>query len=178
MWCAKKTLLRPLRAFSAGFVLFCLSALSLIFAGCSVQPLSDIEQITSVQMRAIELPENKTREQQIMNQTLSGLIGYSAMDKRYRLDFQLTQATRTALSSAGVSSQLNNTTMSLSYQLYDISSGRMLTSGQTNATATSGNISSYYGQDVSLQFASERLVKLLADKLHSKLQLYFASVEG
>ena len=35
----------------------------------------------------------------------------------------------------------------------------------------------FHGQDISAEFAAERLVKLLAERLYQKLQLYFLSLE-
>ena len=67
--------------------------------------------------------------------------------------------------------------MSVSYQLVNTETGNLLTEGSVSATATSGTITSYYGQDESARFASERLLGLLAERMHQKLQLYFLSAE-
>ena len=56
-------------------------------------------------------------------------------------------------------------------------SGKELTSGSISATATSGTISSYYGQDKSKQFAEERLTATLADKLSLRLRRFFLAYE-
>ena len=68
--------------------------------------------------------------------------------------------------------------MSVNYSLKDNETGIELTSGVVSATATSGTITSYYGQSVSAQFASERLVQLLAERVYQKLQLHFLSAEN
>ena len=63
--------------------------------------------------------------------------------------------------------------MSVSYAHVDAETGTPFTEGTVSATATSGTITSYYGQDVSARFASERLLGLLAERIYQKLQLYF-----
>ena len=68
--------------------------------------------------------------------------------------------------------------MSVNYSLKDNETGNELTNGVVSATATSGTITSYYGQGVSAQFASERLVQLLAERVYQKLQLHFLSAEN
>ena len=68
--------------------------------------------------------------------------------------------------------------MSVNYSLKDNETGNELISGVVSATATSGTITSYYGQSVSAQFASERLAQLLAERVYQKLQLYFLSAEN
>ena len=68
--------------------------------------------------------------------------------------------------------------MSVNYSLKDNETGSELASGVVFATATSGTITSYYGQSVSGQFASERLIGLLAERVYQKLQLHFLSAEN
>ena len=147
-------------------------------AGCSVSSLSDLENKTSAHFERVVLPEVNNRAQQIFNRTIEERIGSGSGLADYRLSYALTSATRSVLSSAGEESSLNNTKMAVSYQLYDMKTDKLLTSGTIDAFATSGAISSYYGQDVSAEFAEARLVKLLAERLYQKLQLYFISLEA
>ena len=63
--------------------------------------------------------------------------------------------------------------MTLSYRLVDRVSNEELTKGVIKATATSGTVDSYFGQDQSKQFAAERLTKQLADRLTLRLRRYF-----
>ena len=105
-------------------------------------------------------------------------IGTAHTDTRYNLSYSLTGANVSTLSDSRSSSTLNNTKMSVNYSLKDKETGIELTSGVVSATATSGTITSYYGQSVSGQFASERLVQLLAERVYQKLQLHFLSAEN
>ena len=123
------------------------------------------------------LPDVSTRPEQLMNRVLTDYIGSFDSDPHYQLTYKFSSAKRSVLSSAGVDSSLNNTKMAVSYSLQDSRTGDVLTSGSIDAFVTSGAISSYHGQDVSAEFAAERLVKLLGERLYQKLQLYFMSLE-
>lgn len=145
--------------------------------GCSVNSLSNADAVTSAHFQKMALPEVTTRAEQLMNRTLTNYIGGFDGDTHYQLSYNFSSATRSVLSSAGVDSSLNNTKMAVSYSLQDSRTGDVLTAGSIDAFATSGAISSYHGQDVSAEFAAERLVKLLGERLYQKLQLYFMSLE-
>ena len=154
---------------------FYLIALHLFFSACSLNPVTEVKQITEAHLRKIDIIEARSRNEQLFKQTLERNIGTTETDKRYQLSFNLTGANSQTLSASGSSSTLNNTKMSVNYKLKDNETGNELTSGVVSATATSGTITSYYGQVVSAQFASERLVQLLAERVYQKLQLHFLS---
>ena len=145
---------------------------------CSLGTVGNVDGTTSPHFQKIALPEVTSRNGQLMNRSLTDYVGYFDSDPHYALTYQLSSASRSVLSSAGVSSSLDTTKMSVSYSLQDIRTGEMLTNGSIEAFATSGTISSFHGQDISAEFATERLVKLLAERLYQKLQLYFLSLEG
>jgi len=63
--------------------------------------------------------------------------------------------------------------MEINYSLQKISDKQNISSGTIKVNALSGTISSYYTQEKSSQFASERLSKLLAQKVFQKIQIYF-----
>ena len=146
--------------------------------GCSLSAIGNMDGTTSPHFKKIALPEVNNRARQLMNRSLTDYVGYFDSDSHYTLTYQLSSASRSVLSSAGVSSSLDTTKMSVSYSLQDIQTGELLTEGSIEAFATSGTISSFHGQDISAEFAAERLVKLLAERLYQKLQLYFLSLEG
>ena len=152
--------------------------LGLFLASCSVQTVSQMHQLTDDHLRKITFPEATSRTEQLLNQALESQIGSPDTDQHYQLSYNITSATSSSLSASGSSSTLKNTQMSVSYELTQTETGQMLTQGTVSASATSGTISSYYGQDVSARFASERLIRLLAERVHQKLQLYFLSAEG
>ena len=155
-----------------------LATIYLFFSACSLHTIGEVKNLTESHLRKIELPKAKSRSEQLFRQTLERQIGSAHTDTRYNLSYGLTRASRSNLSASGSSSTLNNTKMSVNYSLKDNETGNDLTSGVVSATATSGTITSYYGQRVSAQFASERLVQLLAERVYQKLQLHFLSSEN
>ena len=154
-----------------------LATIYLFFSACSLNPIGEVKKLTESHLRKIELAEAQSRSEQILRQTLERQIGSAHTDTQYNLSYKLTGASLSTLSASGSSSTLNNTRMSVSYSLKDNETGHELTSGVVSATATSGTITSYYGQSVSAQFASERLVQLLAERVYQKLQLHFLSAD-
>ena len=150
----------------------------LFFSACSLHTIGEINKLTENHLRKIDLSKAQSRNEQLFRQTLKRQIGSAHADTRYQLSYSLTGATLSTLSASGSSSTLNNTKMSVNYSLKENETGNELTSGVVSATATSGTITSYYGQSVSGQFASERLVKLLAERMYQKLQLHFLSAEN
>ena len=149
----------------------------LVLTSCSVQTVSQMNVLTDTQLRKISLPETTSRSEQLLNQALERQIGSLDTSALYKLSYTITSATSASLSASGSSSTIKNTQMSVSYQLVNTETGNLLTEGSVSATATSGTITSYYGQDESARFASERLLGLLAERMHQKLQLYFLSAE-
>ena len=155
-----------------------LATIYLFFSACSLHTIGEVKKLTESHLRKIDLPEAQSRNEQLFRQTLVRQIGSAHTDTRYSLSYSLTVESRSTLSASGSSSTLNNTKMSINYKLKDNETGNELTSGVVSATATSGTITSYYGQNVSAEFASERLVQLLAERVYQKLQLHFLSTEN
>ena len=155
-----------------------LAAIYLSFSACSLHTIGEVKKLTESHLRKIDISEAQSRSEQLLRQTLERRIGSADTDTRYNLSYSLTEASLSTLSASGSSSTLNNTKMSVNYSLKDNETGNELTSGVVSATATSGTITSYYGKGVSAQFASERLVQLLAERVYQKLQLYFLSAEN
>ena len=155
-----------------------LATIYLFFSACSLHTIGEVKKLTESHLRKIELSEAQSRSEQLFRQTLDRQIGSTHADTRYNLSYSLTGASRSTLSASGSSSTLNNTKMSVNYSLKDNETGNELTSGVVSATATSGTITSHYGKSVSAQFASERLVQLLAERVYQKLQLHFLSAEN
>lgn len=158
--------------------LITLATIYLFLSACSLNTINEVNQLTESHLRKIDLPKAQSRNEQLFRQTLERKIGSADTDTLYKLVYRLTGASRTTLSASGSPSTLKNTEMSVSYSLRDNETDNELTRGVVSATATSGAITSYYGQDVSAQFASERLVELMAERMHQKLQLYFLSAEN
>lgn len=154
-------------------VISILGACVSIFSGCTSTSLSNLYEKTEPAFSKIAIRSPKGRTEQLLVTTLEHQIGLFSEDRRYSLDYTLTSASRSTLSVAGSSSTLVDNNMTGSYKLTELETGKLLTSGQVVVSATSGTITSFYGRDVSSQFANERLAILVAERLYQKLQLYF-----
>ncbi len=154
-------------------------ALILCFGLSACQTLSsaDITAQTQEQLDRIDIKAADTRLQQIFNRHLVDNLNQNAALRDLALTTKLTATNSSTLAVRGKSSTLSKTSMQLTYALSDRVSGGALTSGTITATATSGTISSYYGQDKSKQFAAERLTRQLADKLTLRLKRYFLEID-
>ena len=148
----------------------CLSSLiiafSLILAGCT-----SIERLHSpevTELGQISLKVASSRSDQIFSQQLYRYLNrHQAQDIRYYLT--------TSISKTKSDSSVS---MTLKYNLYDQTKGKILLADTINQSATFGAVSSLYGQDKAATFASERLATQLADKLYLKILAYFNNKEN
>ena len=152
--------------FASLFLLVTLSA-------CQTLSTAEIKAQTQADFNRIEIGEATTRFEQIFKRQLADNLNQGPALRDLALNITLTPSNSSTLSVKGKSSNLSKTTMRLDYRLNDRLSGEIITSGVLSATATSGTVSSYYGQDKSKQFAAERLTLNLADKLTLTLRRYF-----
>lgn len=155
--------------------LFCCGLI--ILSACQTVSISELNDQTQVEINRIDIGKANSRLDQIFNRTLDDNLNQQSALRDLALTTELTTANSSTLAVQGKSSSLSKTTMTLTYSLSDKMSGAVLTSGTISATATSGTVSSYYGQDKSKEFAAERLTGQLADRLSLRLRRYFLNDE-
>ena len=162
---------RPIKQiFGTILVLFSLSA-------CQTLSSGDISALTQDSIDRIDIGDADTRLKQIFNRYLADNLNQRGGLRDLALSTSLTTSTSSTLAVKGKSSTLSKTTMAVNYTLTDKMTGEALATGQVTASATSGTIASYYGQDKSKQFAAERLTRKLADKLALRLRRLFLEIE-
>ena len=145
---------------------------ALFASGCSMTSMSQLRDITLPALSQIDMRTPSSRQEQLLVNEILDRIGVFSADRRYKLD----SGSVSTLSAAGSSSTLIDHNMTGTYSLSAYETGEELTSGSIEVSATSGTITSFYGREVSQQFAEERLAILLGERIHLKLQLYFFSV--
>lgn len=159
------------------FKSFCFLILALIgLSACQTISTSDLNAQTQSQIDRIDVGQASTRFEQIFNRQLTDNLNQNSALRDLSLRTDLSVSNSSTLSVKGQSSNLAKTTMTLTYALFDKLSKDSLTSGTITVTATSGTVSSYYGQDKSKQFAAERLTKQLADRLALNLRRHFLDI--
>lgn len=141
-------------------------AFSLILAGCT-----SIERLHSpevTELGQISLKVASSRSDQIFSQQLYRYLNrHQAQDIRYYLTTSISE-----------SKSDSSVSITLKYNLYDQTKGKILLADTINQSATFGAVSSLYGQDKAATFASERLATQLADKLYLKILAYFNNKEN
>ena len=152
--------------------LLCLCSVMMLGA-CQTLSMSELASRTQDKLDRIAIEEPTTRFEQIFNRQLLDNLNQNSGLRDISLITSLSETNASTLSVKGKSSNLSKTVMTLSYRLVDRISNDELTTGTIKATATSGTVESYFGQDKSKQFAAERLTKQLADKLTLRLRRYF-----
>ena len=162
-----KTLLKPFLTAT----MFCSGLI--ILSACQTISISELNSQTQTEINRIDIGTANSRLKQIFNRALDDNLNQQSALRDLALTTELTTANSSALAVQGKSSSLSKTTMTLTYRLSDKMSGTELTSGSISATATSGTVTSYYGQDKSKEFAAERLTGQLADRLSLRLRRYF-----
>ncbi len=150
-------------------------AVMLIMAGCTTDISGEKNQSVQVFLSSIALQSPNSRIEQLFNQRFEAQILNPSAEKAYQLKYSISGTSSSTLSVRGSSSTLVNSSSTLNYALLDAVSGEEVLSGSISAQATSGTISSYYGQEKSKQFTSERLAGLLSEKLMNKLGLFYIS---
>jgi hypothetical protein len=152
-----------------GFYAFCAS-------GCSMTSMSQLRELALPALSQIDMRSPNNRQEQLLVNEISDRIGGFSADRQYKLEYNFDSASVSTLSAAGSSSTLIDHNITGTYSLSAYKTGEELISESIEVSATSGTITSFYGREVSQQFAEERLAILLGERIYLKLQLYFFTV--
>lgn len=148
--------------------------ISLLFlSACQTLGPAEITQKAQTQIDRIQIGKPTDRRSQIFLRQLEDNLNQNNALRDLSLSTSLSETSGSTLSVKGKSSTLAKTTMTVVYSLKDRVSGEVITDGTLEATATSGTVSSYYGQAQSRKFISERLSRTLSDRLAQTLRLHF-----
>ena len=93
--------------------------------------------------------------------------------ENYELISSISFSGSSAVSVQGASATLNKMTKSARCELRNLTNDETLIVDSISADATSGAVTSHYGQDKSETHARKRLAILLAQRVVRRLQLYF-----
>ena len=145
-----------------------------LLGGCEAVSVQSLRGLQNSQLAEVgfDVPDN--RAEQLFIRSFQKASGQAAADPLWQLSFQLSYSASSRLSVRGTSSALTSSQMSVSYQLVNLATGKLETSGSLSAEASSGAVSSFYAQTASARHAEERLAELLGTRLAARLTSYFA----
>ena len=156
--------IRVVRIFFFGFVL----------TGCSEISIHQLSQNNHDSLKKIVVADIGSREGQIFTRELRKKLHIGGkLSESYLLNSKIDTASSSTLSVQGATSYLKKMSMTTTFHLKDLETGKTLFADTVSGDATLGAVSSFYGQDTSETHARERLAILLAQRVVRRLQLYF-----
>ena len=125
-------------------------------------------------LKKIKVTDIKSREGQIYTRELRKKLHIGGKSSEaYLLNSTITTTSSATLSVQGAASSLKKMSMTTTFNLIDLETGKTLFADSISGDLTLGTVSSFYGQDKSESHARERLAILLAQRVGRRLQLYF-----
>ena len=159
-----------MRSFRLGSIILC----GLILTNCGDVTVRQLGTENLQNLQQIAINNASGREGQLYDRQLRKLLHIGGKGvENYNLISSISVSASNTLSVQGASSTLKKMTMTTSFKLRDITTGKTLLADNITADATLGSVTSLYGQDKSETHARERLAILLAQRVVRRLQLYF-----
>ena len=159
-----------MRSFRLGSIILC----GLILTNCGDVTVRQLGTENLQNLQQIAINNASGREGQLYDRQLRKLLHIGGKGvENYNLISSISVSASNTLSVQGASSTLKKMTMTTSFKLRDITTGKTLLADSITADATLGSVTSLYGQDKSETHARERLAILLAQRVVRRLQLYF-----
>ena len=154
--------------------LVCVTFFGMGLAACSDMSIHHLGQDNQDNLKKIMVTDVKSREGQIYTRELRKKLHIGGKsNEAYLLNSTIKTTSSTTLSVQGAASSLKKMSMTTTFKLNDLETGKTLFSDSISGDATLGAVSSFYGQDKSESHARERLAILLAQRVGRRLQLYF-----
>lgn len=158
-----------------------LSRLSIIvmlglLAGCSGVSIAPLGKSIAGDNHPIAIVEASGRNGQIYSRALRRLLGH-ADEPLFTLSSTLSVSSSSTLTVRGSSSNLKNRSMTVSISLVENATGKQVMSDSITGRSTVGTVSSYYAQTQSDKHADERTSLLLAERVATRVHLYFLDAE-
>ena len=151
-----------------------ISFFGFVLAGCGEISIHQLGQDNHDSLKKIIVANIGSREGQIFTRELQKKLHVGGkLSESYLLNSTIDTASSSTLSVQGATSYLKKMSMTATFQLNDLDTGKILFADTVSGDATLGAVSSFYGQDTSENHARERLAILLAQRVVRRLQLYF-----
>ena len=146
----------------------------LAFAGCSTVTIGQLDESVSTKVSSVSVVETSGRAGQLYSRALrKALYIYGQAVPTYELTSSISVSSSSTLSVRGVNSTFRKMTMVANFELKKQGSSDVLLQDTVTADATLGTVSSLFGQDQSELHARDRMVRLIAQRVAQRIQLYF-----
>ena len=151
----------------------------MLLAGCGLKPLYATQDgsSASVELSGISIPEPKSRLEQLVRNELLGQMAGPGSDGVgvYRLELQQKVATSAVVAAKTGLNQRESLEMSLTYRLFEVSSGKLLQEGRSFAVIPYDRVSSEFSNLQAVDNAERRASVQLADDIRTRLAAFFAT---
>ena len=148
--------------------------LALTLAACSDVKIRQIDENNQKKLQKIAVVDVSKREGQLYGRELRKLLHIGGKSgEAYELTSLISTSSSWTLSVQGAGSELKKMSMTVSFVLTDLRTGKALFEDDVTGDATIGAVTSLYGQEKSETHARERLAILLAQRVVRRLKLYF-----
>ena len=146
----------------------------IVLGACSDMSIHQLGQDNQDNLKKIMVADIKSREGQIYTRELRKKLHMGGKsNESYLLNSTITITSSATSSVQGAASSLKKMSMTTTFELNDLETGKTLFADSISGDATLGAVSSFYGQEKSESHARERLAILLAQRVGHRLQLYF-----
>ena len=150
------------------------SAGLLLLSACSGFEIKSLGPALYEQNAVISVVETGGRNGQLYSRQLRSRLQPGGALATHSVSTRLDVSSSFSLSVQGSISNLKKKTMTASIVLVDLATGEVVLSDSLSANATLGTVSAQFAQTRSDRHADERLAMLLADRVATRLHLFFS----
>ena len=143
-------------------------------SGCSTIIIGQLDENISGEISSVSVVETTGRDGQLYSRALSKeLYLYGQTTPAYELTSSISVSSSSTLSARGATTTFRKMTMTSNFKLTKLGGGDVLLKDAVSVDVTLGTVSSLFGQDQSELHARDRMVKLIAQRVAQRIQLYF-----
>ena len=147
---------------------------SLAATGCGTVTIGQIGENISDEISSVSVVETSGRAGQLYSRELrKALYPNGQKIPAYELTSSISVSSSSTLSARGATTTYKKMTMTSNFKLTKQGGGDVLLQDTVTADVTLGTVSSLFGQDQSELHARDRMVKLIAQRVAQRIQLFF-----
>jgi len=146
----------------------------LLLSACGGFEIKSLGQALYEQNAVISVVEMGGRNGQLYSRQLRSRLKHDSASATHSVSTKLDISSSSTMFVRGSASDLKKKTMTASIVLIELATGDVVLSDSLSANATLGTVSAQFAQTRSDRHADERLAILLADRVATRLHLFFS----